>query len=78
MDYHAHPIAPALATIAAVRANTVPLLRRLTTEQWTRQGTHSESGIYGVEEWLQVYAEHLEVHARQIARNLAAWRGKKD
>jgi hypothetical protein len=26
-----------------------------------------------VEQWLAIYAEHLEVHERQIARNLAAW-----
>jgi len=73
MDYHAHPIAPAMAAVTAVRANTVPLLRRLTSEQWARRGTHTESGTYGVEEWLQIYAEHLEVHVRQIARNMAAW-----
>ena len=53
MDYHAHPIAPALATVAAVRANTVPLLRRMTAEQWGRRGRHTESGSYGAEDWLQ-------------------------
>ena len=37
MDYDAHPLIPALATIRAVRANTVPLLRRLTPAQWARQ-----------------------------------------
>lgn len=78
MDYHAHPIAPALATVAAVRANTVPLLRRLTPDQWGRQGTHSESGTYGAEDWLRIYAEHLEIHVRQIGRILAAWKGRKD
>ncbi len=34
--YHDLPLEPALATIRAVRANTVPLLRRLTEEQWSR------------------------------------------
>jgi hypothetical protein len=29
LDYHAHPIEPALAVVEAVRANTMPLLRRL-------------------------------------------------
>lgn len=78
MDYHAHPIEPAMATVAAVRANTVPLLRRLSEEQWKRTGTHTESGSYGVEEWLRIYAEHLEIHDRQIRRNLAAWKEKQD
>ena len=29
-DYHAHPLDTALATVEAVRGNTVPLLRRMT------------------------------------------------
>jgi hypothetical protein len=73
MDYHAHPLEPALAVIRAVHANTLPLLARLTEAQWARTGQHSEHPTYGVEQWLAIYAEHLEVHERQIARNLAAW-----
>lgn len=77
LDYHAHPMDLALQTVRAVRANTVPLLRRLTEAQWARRGTHSESGAYGAEDWLRIYAEHLEVHERQVRRILAAWRGRK-
>lgn len=77
LDYHAHPIALALATIRAVRANTVPLLRRLTPEQWDRRGTHTESGTYGVGEWMEIYAEHLHQHERQILRNLEAWKKRE-
>lgn len=76
MDYHAHPLDLALATVRAVRANTVPLLRRLTEAQWQRRGRHTERPSYGVEEWLQAYAEHLEIHDRQIRRNLAAWEAR--
>jgi len=77
LDYHAHPLEAALATVRAVRANTVPLLQRLTPAQWQRSGRHSEhSGAYGVERWLETYSEHLEVHSRQIQRNLEAWSRK--
>lgn len=72
-DYHAHPLDLAFATIRAVRANTVPLLRRLTEAQWAKVGRHTESGTYGAEKWLATYAEHLEVHVRQLARVLGAW-----
>ncbi len=78
MDYHAHPLDLALATVVAVRANTVPLLRRVDREQWARVGRHTQSGAYGAEDWLRAYAEHLEVHARQIARNVAAWKARSD
>ena len=75
-DYHKHPLAAALATVESVRANTVPLLRRLSDGDWAKTGTHTESGRYGTDDWLRVYAEHLEKHAGQIERNLAAWRSR--
>jgi DinB superfamily len=76
LDYHSHPLEPALRTVEAVRENTVPLLRRLPAEAWAREGRHSESGRYGVEHWLAIYSEHLEKHAAQIERNLAAWQSE--
>ena len=73
LDYHSLPWEPALATVEAVRANTTALLRRMTDEQWARVGSHTESGTYGALDWLKTYAEHLEIHARQLERNIAAW-----
>jgi hypothetical protein len=73
LDYHTLPLEPALATVEAVRANTVPVLRRMTDTEWQRLGQHTESGSYAAEDWLAIYAEHLEKHARQIERNLDAW-----
>lgn len=77
LDYQALPAEPALETVKAVRANTVPLLRRLPESAWAKVGTHSESGAFGAERWLQVYAEHLEKHTGQIERVLAAWKERK-
>jgi len=76
-DYHHHPLEPALALVEAVRANTVVLIRRLPEDAWQRAGRHSESGRYAAEDWLKIYAEHLEIHARQIEANVAAWRAAR-
>ena len=73
LEYEDHPLEAALATVEAVRANTVPLLHKLSEEGWKREGTHTESGKYSAETWLDTYAEHLEKHARQIERNLTQW-----
>ena len=73
-DYHAHPAELALATVEAVRAHTTALLGRLGEEAWTREGRHTESGRYTALDWLRIYAEHLENHARQIEANVEAWR----
>ena len=76
-DYHALPVETALATVAAVRGSTVPLLRLLTEADWGKRGRHTESGPYGAEDWLRIYADHLEGHARQIEANVAAWRARR-
>jgi len=72
-DYHAHPLDVAIATVDAVRANTSVLIRRLPDEAWLKEGRHTESGRYTAEDWLRIYADHLENHARQIEANVAAW-----
>ena len=68
------PIELSLTVLGAVRASTVELLRLMTEDQWSRSGTHSESGAYSVERWLEIYAEHAHDHAEQIVR---ARRGEK-
>jgi hypothetical protein len=75
-DYQSHPLEAALAVVEAVRANTAALIRRLPGEAWTKEGRHTESGRYTAEDWLRIYAAHLEEHAQQIEKNLAAWEGR--
>ncbi len=64
--HYDRPIASALTVVAAVRAATLELLEQLTPDEWARRGLHGESGAYGVEEWLRIYAEHPHEHASQI------------
>ena len=71
LRYADRPIGPALDAIAAARSTTVQILDGLTEAQWQRTGTHAESGPYGVERWLEIYAEHCHEHADQIRRALA-------
>jgi len=66
--YPDRPIEPSLAAFAAARAATVPILRRLSEDEWRRSGTHNEMGEYSVETWLSVYAPHAHDHADQIRR----------
>ncbi len=72
LHYDERPVGPALDAIAAVRATTAEILTRLSEAEWGRTGTHSESGPYGVEIWLEIYAAHCHEHADQIRRARAA------
>jgi hypothetical protein len=79
-DYDGQDAALALAQVAAVRAWTAAFIRRLPDEAWSRAGSHTEmpGQPYTATKWLEIYAEHLEVHAAQIRRNVAAWLARKE
>jgi len=66
--HYDRPIEPSIAVMRAVRASSLQLLESLTAEEWSRTGTHSESGAYGIEEWVRIYASHPHDHADQIRR----------
>jgi hypothetical protein len=65
------PIKASLEAMRWARESTAELLERLTDDDWSRAGTHSERGRYSAEDWLQVYAGHAHAHADQI-RNARA------
>jgi hypothetical protein len=69
--YDDRPIEPALAAVAAARDTTLQILERMSQDQWAREGTHTESGRYGVEDWLRIYAAHCHDHAAQIERAIS-------
>ncbi len=76
--YHASDPDLALGLVEAVRAHTAAMLAGLPGEYWGRMGRHSQSGPYSTDDWLRIYAEHLEAHAAQIGRNLVAWQNLVD
>ena len=77
-DYHALPLDLSLRQVEAVRAWTAAFIRSLPEAAWSRTGRHTEiKEPYTAEMWLGIYAEHLEIHARQIRRNLEAWKKRR-
>jgi hypothetical protein len=68
LGYAERPIEAALDAFSAARRTTAEILARMTDADWAREGTHSESGRYTAEDWLQIYASHGHDHADQIRR----------
>lgn len=68
LGYNERPLEPSLEAFRAARAATIPLLHRMSDEDWQRAGTHSESGRYSAEDWLRIYAAHAHGHADQLRR----------
>jgi hypothetical protein len=73
LKYSERPVEAALDAFSAARRTTAEILARMTDEDWAREGTHSESGRYTAEDWLQIYAAHAHDHAAQIARARQAY-----
>ncbi len=70
--FYDRPIDASLQAFRYARESTVPILERMSDEQWQRSGTHSESGLYTATGWLEIYAVHAHDHADQIRRTRAA------
>ena len=68
LHYADRDIGPSLKAFEAARETTAQLLVRLTEDDWSRAGTHTEHGRYSVSDWLEIYAAHAEDHADQIRR----------
>lgn len=68
LNYNQRDIAPAMDAFRSARATTGQLLDLMSEEDWEREGTHSESGSYTAEDWLDIYAVHAHNHAGQIGR----------
>lgn len=66
--HYDRPIAESLDAFRTARSSTTEILQRMTEAEWTRTGTHTETGAYSVARWLEIYAEHAHKHAEQITR----------
>ncbi len=73
--YAERPIEASLDALKAARATSAQIVERLSEADWSREGTHSDSGFYSVETWLEIYADHAHAHAAQIDEVLRLVRG---
>ena len=68
LHYRERPIGASLGAVRAARETSASILEFLTDADWSRVGTHSDSGTYSVQTWLEIYAEHCHDHADQVVR----------
>jgi DinB family protein len=64
--HYERPIEASLEAFKAARRTTGDILDCMSDADWAREGTHTESGRYTVERWLEIYASHAHGHAEQI------------
>jgi len=70
--HYDRPIAASLLAFQAARLSTGELLDAMTDADFAKTGTHPEHARYGVDRWLEIYADHAHNHADQIRRARAS------
>ena len=70
--HYDRPIESSLLAFRAARLSTGELLDRLSDADFGKTGTHPDHAGYGVERWLEIYADHAHQHADQIRRARAS------
>jgi hypothetical protein len=66
LGYTQLPIENSLALFKASRAASLEIIERLSVEQLSNSGIHTESGAYDVRKWLKSYINHPKDHAKQL------------
>lgn len=61
-------IEPYLEAMRWARVISSSLLEKMSDEDWSRAGTHTERGRFTAEDWLSIYGAHAHDHAAQIRR----------
>jgi hypothetical protein len=72
LGYQELAIEHSLGVFIAVRAASLDIIKRLTSEDLDRHGEHSEAGRYSVATWLDTYTRHPREHAAQLLEALNA------
>ena len=74
LDYHSHDPELALDLMDTLNAVTYPILTSLSDEAWTHEINRTDRGPWGMDNWLKVYAHHVDTHITQMNETIAAWR----
>lgn len=70
LGYKKLPIEHSLEVIRGIRASSALVLGQVTEQDLLRFGIHTESGIYTLQNWLDIYVSHPREHGDQLLRAL--------
>ncbi len=77
LSYHNQNINDALDLFRLLRLMTYNLIKYLPAKTWSNIVEHSGSGIITMNDWLNIYENHVTVHIAQMKRNFENWKKQK-
>jgi len=79
LDYQAQSPEDAVQLFRWLRHNSYLLVKSLPEATWAHTIEHPENGLMTMDDWLDVYAQHVAEHVAQMDRILAEWQaGRPD
>lgn len=60
-----------------LRINTCEVLKTIPDETWNNFMIHPERGKVTLDQWLEIYANHIDVHINQMNKNFTHWQNNK-
>ena len=73
LGYNGQSIEDALELFKLMRKTTYILLRNIPDDVWAEATGYAEDGIVTLDDWLDIYANHIPDHIKQMEKNYAAW-----
>jgi hypothetical protein len=70
LNYHAVSLAETVAAIKLIRRIAASHLRTIADHDWTALAyNHSSTGLVNLEQWIDLYVDHVRFHRELIERN---------
>lgn len=73
LGYHDQDADTAVELFILLRRMSAALLRSLPEEAWNRTIEHPERGAMTLEDWLEIYTDHVPAHLDQMEATFRAW-----
>jgi hypothetical protein len=77
LDYHSQSPDDALELFRWLRQNSYVLAKSLPAATWSHTIHHPENGLMTMDDWLDVYAQHIPDHLAQMDRIHAEWQRRQ-
>ena len=79
-ELHYHDLSPegAIELFKCLRQLTAQLIQSLPASTWTNTVEHPENGTMTLDDWLEIYTNHVPEHIQQIEATHNAWLAEQD
>ncbi len=73
LNYTKQSLDNALDLFRMLRITTFIMLKSIGNDKWENFVVHPDNGKMTLDDWLNLYVNHVNIHVKQIKRNLEEW-----